>query len=59
MHVIANGDLTLPYVDEKFNVCIQRSPLKTDNLKAYRELKKIMNENEYNLIHCHTPMGEF
>ncbi|MEK3966618.1 glycosyltransferase family 4 protein [Paenibacillus sp. FSL H7-0323] len=57
VHVIANGDLTLPYVDEKFNVCIQRSPLKTDNLKAYRELKKIMNENEYNLIHCHTPMG--
>jgi glycosyltransferase EpsD len=57
VHVIANGDLTLPYVDQKFNVCIQRSPFKMDNLKAYRELKKIMNENEYNLIHCHTPMG--
>lgn len=37
------------------NVKFARSPLKRDNVKAYKTLKKIINENQFDLIHCHTP----
>ncbi|MDQ0198789.1 glycosyltransferase family 4 protein [Neobacillus ginsengisoli] len=57
VHVAANGDLKLPYVDRKFNIPIQRSPLNKMNLVAYKELKEIINKHQYKIIHCHTPMG--
>lgn len=57
VHIAAFGNLKLPYVDKKFDVSIQRSPFKKENLTAYKELKKIIEENDYKIIHCHTPMG--
>lgn len=57
VHIAANGDMDLPYVDEKFNIPIQRSPFKLNNIKAYTKLKSIIDENKYDIIHCHTPMG--
>lgn len=57
VHIAANGDMDLPYVDVKFNIPIQRSPFKLNNMKAYTELKSIIDENKYDIIHCHTPMG--
>lgn len=57
VHIAAEGDLELPYVDKKYNIPIQRSPFKKENLVAYRMLKLIINKNEYDIIHCHTPMG--
>ncbi|MBW8348395.1 glycosyltransferase family 4 protein [Bacillus sp. IITD106] len=57
VHVAAFGTLEIPYVDKKYNIAIQRSPFKIKNIEAYKDLKKIINQNEYNLIHCHTPMG--
>ncbi|MEC0228028.1 glycosyltransferase family 4 protein [Paenibacillus alba] len=57
VHIAANGNMELPYVDKKMNIPIQRSPLQQANLKAYAQLKSIINENHYDIIHCHTPMG--
>ncbi|WP_249711141.1 glycosyltransferase family 4 protein [Bacillus cereus] len=57
VHVAANGDIHLPYVTEKYNIPIQRSPLNIQNLHAYNKLKSIIHQNKYNIIHCHTPMG--
>ena len=57
VHMAANGNMDLPYVDVKFNIPIQRSPLQRMNLKAYKELKALIDANQYDLIHCHTPMG--
>lgn len=57
VHVAANGDIELPYTDKKYNLPIQRSPLKLDNVKAYSELKALLDMNRYEIIHCHTPMG--
>ncbi|NOU97327.1 glycosyltransferase [Paenibacillus sp. LMG 31456] len=57
VHVASSGDLELPYTDKKYNLPIQRSPLKMENIRAYSELKAIINKNEYEIIHCHTPMG--
>lgn len=37
---------------------IEKSPLKLkQNLKATKQLKKIIEENEIDMIHCHNPMG--
>ncbi|QGQ47230.1 glycosyltransferase family 4 protein [Metabacillus sediminilitoris] len=57
VHVAASGEIELPYVDQKFNIPIQRSPFQVKNVEAYQELKAIINKNDYKIIHCHTPMG--
>jgi len=57
VHVAAAGYLDIPYVDQKYHISIQRSPIKGKNINAYSELKKIININQYDIIHCHTPMG--
>src|SRR4051812_26667734 len=57
VHVAASGDMFLPYVDQKFNISIERTPFSLKNLKAYKELKEIIDNNQYQIIHCHTPMG--
>lgn len=41
----------------KHQICFQRSPYKMENMKAYRELKRLIKENKFFLIHCHTPIG--
>ncbi|WAM33636.1 glycosyltransferase family 4 protein [Caldicellulosiruptor morganii] len=57
LHVAAKGDLDLPYCDKKFNIPIERSPYRLNNIRAYFILKRIIEENKYDLVHCHTPMG--
>jgi len=57
VHVAASGNLNLPFTDKKYNISIQRSPLSIKNGYAYKELKKIINDNGYEIIHCHTPVG--
>ena len=34
-----------------------RSPFSLKNIKAYSELKKLIEEEHFSVIHCHTPMG--
>ncbi|WP_216829047.1 glycosyltransferase family 4 protein [Alkalihalobacterium elongatum] len=57
VHVAAKGEINLPYTDRKYNIPIQRSPFKLKNVDAFNELKAIINEHEYDIIHCHTPLG--
>lgn len=57
VHVAASGSINLPYVDKKYNIPIHRSPLQKQNIVAYRSLKSILDKNNYNIVHCHTPMG--
>ncbi|EKN69405.1 group 1 glycosyl transferase [Neobacillus bataviensis LMG 21833] len=57
VHVAASGTMNLPYVDKKYNIPIQRSPFNKMNLGAYKELKDIIDQNQFKIIHCHTPMG--
>ena len=51
------ADCVIPYCDTYYNVPFERNPLKPGNLKAYKELKHIIDEGEYDIIHCHTPVG--
>lgn len=57
VHVATNGDEEIPYCDVKHKISFERSPIKINNLKAIKDLKKIIQKEEYEIIHCHTPMG--
>jgi len=57
VHVATNGDEKIPYCDKKIKISFERSPLKLNNIKAIGELRKVVNVEEYDLIHTHTPMG--
>lgn len=44
-------------VDNQYDIDIDRSPLSLKNIKAIFQLKKIIDKNNYDIIHVHTPMG--
>lgn len=51
-----NG-LSLDFVDRVFDVPFSRSPLNAANIEAYKQLKKIINDGNYDIVHCNTPVG--
>ena len=51
------GEETVPDCDNQYSISIARSPFSLKNIKAYFELKKILRDNDYDILHCHTPMG--
>ena len=53
------ADCVIPWCDNYYNIPIERSPLNFRNIEAYRQLKTLIDENHYDLIHCHTPVGAF
>ena len=53
---VKNG-LQLKYCDKFIEIPFDRSPRSPDNLKAYRQLKKLLAEEHYDVILCNTPMG--
>ena len=63
IHVAARDNLAeknglqLEFPDKVFNIPFQRSPFSTGNIGAYRQLKKLLTENHYDVIHCNTPVG--
>lgn len=57
VHVATNGDNNIPYCDKKIKISFERSPYKINNLKAIKSLKKIIDKENYDIIHTHTPMG--
>ena len=38
-----------------FQIDFSRSPLSLDNLKAYKQLKEVIKNGGYDIVHCHTP----
>lgn len=57
VHVATNGDEVIPYCDVKYKVSFERSPIKINNLRAIKQLKKVIDKEKYDIIHTHTPMG--
>ncbi len=57
VHVATNSDEKIPYCDKKHNISFERNPFKLNNLKAIKNLKKIINKEKFDIIHTHTPMG--
>lgn len=63
VHVAAQDNLAeknglqLRFCDRFFEIPFRRSPASPENLRAYRELKKLVEREQYDLILCNTPMG--
>ena len=55
--VASRGNENIDYCDHKYDVLFDRSPYSVGNYRAYKHLKKLIDSNCYDLIHCHTPMA--
>lgn len=51
------SDCVIPYCDNYYDIPFERNPFKLSNLNSYKELKKLITEGKYDIIHCHTPVG--
>ena len=62
-HVAARNDYEnkqeciIPYCDVYHDIAFERNPFKFNNISGYKKLKKIIDKNKYEIIHCHTPVG--
>lgn len=63
VHVAARdvlGGESRRLLDERADLVIDipfdRSPVSKSNLPAYRQLEKLINENDYDIVHCNTPV---
>lgn len=50
-------ECVIPYCDTYYNIPFERFPVKPQNLKSYKMLKNNIDDGEYDIIHCHTPVG--
>lgn len=63
VHVAARDNLAeknglqLEYVDKFINIPFQRSPFNLKNVISYKQIKKLLTEEKYDLIICNTPVG--
>lgn len=57
VHVVCNGEFSDINVDKVWQVNFARSPLSLSHLNSFLQLKRIIDENKYALITCHTPMA--
>jgi glycosyltransferase EpsD len=57
VHAAGKEDADLRFCDKKYFLPIERSPFQAENIKAGIQLKKIIEKENYDIIHCHTPMG--
>ncbi|MDO9551557.1 glycosyltransferase [Rhodonellum sp.] len=55
-HVACSGEEEIPFTDFKHNVPFIRNPFSYGHARAYKCLETLIDENDYFLIHCHTPM---
>ncbi len=53
----ANDGEAVPYAHKQIDIPICRSPFRCDNLKAVKVLAKHIENERYDIVHCHTPIG--
>lgn len=62
VHVAAKNDFInepciIQNCDKYYDIKFARFPFSKVNINAYKELKKLIQENNYDIIHCHTPVA--
>lgn len=55
--VAASGDEDVPYCDRQIRGEWKRSPFTLDTLKGIRQLRRVIDEGQYDIVYCHTPVG--
>ena len=54
VHVACRGEFSDSNVDKVWNIAFERSPLSLNHPVSLLKLRKIINDNAYELINCHT-----
>lgn len=63
VHVAAKNNLAeknglqLDFADRIFDIPFERSPFSWKNLAAYKQLKQIIDNGKYDVVHTNTPVG--
>lgn len=55
--VAASGEETVPYCDRQIHGVWKRSPFTLDTFRGVRQLKAIIDQGDYDIVYCHTPVG--
>lgn len=50
-------DCQIPYCDQFYDIPFERNPFMPKNVECYKRLKDIIDQGNYQIIHCHTPVG--
>ena len=50
-------DCQIPYCDQFYDIPFERIPFKPKNIECYKRLKDIIDQGDFQIIHCHTPVG--
>ena len=50
-------DCQIPYCDHFYDIPFIRNPFTPGNVSCYKQLKDIIDRGNYQIIHCHTPVG--
>ena len=58
-YVLTNTDNNIDYCDKKIKLDFKRNPFSFKNVKALFKLRKIVKNENFDIISCHTPMGGF
>ena len=57
--VISAGEDNVPFCDNQINAKWQRSPFSFKTIIGIKQLRQILDENYYDVVYCHTPVGGF
>ncbi len=59
VHATAKNDIghNLEHCDKFIEIPFCRSPFDINNFSVYRQLKRLITQEKYSIIHCHTPMA--
>lgn len=50
-------EVTIQHCDEYVEIAFKRNPLHPGNFSAYFKLKRLIKNNDFDIVHCHTPVG--
>ena len=61
-YVAASNDtdqpaVEIPYCDEYVEINFKRNPFHPGNIPAYFKLRKLIRSEQFDIVHCHTPVG--
>ncbi len=52
-----NENEIFPYCDVKHIISFERNPFSFNNIKAVKQMKELFEQEKFDLVHCHTPIG--
>ncbi|MBQ1320355.1 MAG: glycosyltransferase family 4 protein [Solobacterium sp.] len=53
----AGEECVIPYCDHYYDIPFARSPFSRDNMTALKQLEEIIDREQFDIIHCNTPVG--